>query len=101
MKIAKSLYPPQKPPFTEFGHFLDKLMGFPSHAEGFYQEESETAAVLLRPYALTNEQEYFADCFVYWLTYRDNSKKGVALQRRTKNIRISFGIGKSKWQPAA
>ena len=72
-------------------------MGFPSQTEGFYQEEFGTAAALLRPYALTNEREYFADCFVYWLTYRDNSKKnGDALQRRTKNIRISFGIGKSK-----
>lgn len=81
----------------EFGHFLDELMGFPSQTEGFYQEESGTAAALLRPYALTNEREYFADCFVYWLTYRDNSKKnGGALQRRTKNIRISFDIGKSK-----
>ena len=63
----------------EFGHFLDKLMGFPSQTEGFYQEESGTAAALLRPYALTNEREYFADCFVYWLTYRDNSKKMAAL----------------------
>ena len=26
-----------------------------------------------------NEREYFADCFVYWLTYRDNSKKMAAL----------------------
>lgn len=63
----------------EFGHFLDKLMGFPSQTEGFYQEESGTAAALLRPYALTSEREYFADCFVYWLTYRDNSKKMAAL----------------------
>ena len=86
----------------EFGHFLDELMGFPSQTEGFYQEESGTAAALLRPYALTNEREYFADCFVYWLTYRDNSKKnGGALQRRTKNIRISFGIESQNWQPAA
>lgn len=63
----------------EFGHFLDELIGFPSQTEGFYQEESGTAAALLRPYALTNEREYFADCFVYWLTYRDNSKKMAAL----------------------
>ena len=35
----------------EFGHFLDELMGFPSQTEGFYQEESGTAAALLRPYA--------------------------------------------------
>ena len=59
----------------EFGHFLDELMGFPSQTEGFYQEESGTAAALLRPYALTSEREYFADCFVYWIMYNESAKR--------------------------
>lgn len=83
----------------EFGHFLDKLMGFPSHAEGFYQEESETAAVLLRPYALTNEREYFADCFVYWITYRDNGKKMAAFQSAApKTYAYLLALEEHNWQ---
>lgn len=86
----------------EFGHFLDELMGSPSQTEGFYQEESGTAAALLRPYALTNEQEYFADCFVYWLTYRDNSKKMAALcSAAPKTYAYLLALESQNWQPAA
>ena len=86
----------------EFGHFLDELMGFPSQTEGFYQQESGTAAALLRPYALTNEREYFADCFVYWLTYRDNSKKMAALQSAApKTYAYLLALEGQNWQPAA
>ena len=86
----------------EFGHFLDELMGFPSQTEGFYQAESGTAAVLLRPYALTNEREYFADCFVYWLTYRDNSKKMAALcSAAPKTYAYLLALESQNWQPAA
>ena len=86
----------------EFGHFLDELMGFPSQTEGFYQEESGTAAALLRPYALTNEREYFADCFVYWLTYRDNSKKMAALQSAAPRTYAYFFMREENdWQITA
>ena len=86
----------------EFGHFLDNLMGFPSRTEGFYQEESAAAAVLLRPYALTNEREYFADCFVYWLTYRDNSKKMAALQSAApRTYAYLLALEGQNWQPTA
>lgn len=85
----------------EFGHFLDELMGFPSQTKDFYQEETETAAVLLRPYALTNEREYFADCFVYWLTYRDNSKKMAALQSvAPRTYAYFFMLEENGWQIA-
>ena len=86
----------------EFGHFLDELMGFPSQTKDFYQEEAETAVVLLRPYALTNEREYFADCFVYWLTYCDNSKKMAALQSAApKTYAYLLALEGQNWQPAA
>ena len=86
----------------EFGHFLDELMGFPSQTEGFYQQESGTSAALLRPYALTNEREYFADCFVYWLTYRDNSKKMAALcSAAPKTYAYLLALESQNWQPAA
>ena len=85
----------------EFGHFLDELMGFPSQTKDFYQEEAETTAVLLRPYALTNEREYFADCFVYWLTYRDNSKKMAALQSvAPRTYAYFFMLEENGWQIA-
>ena len=64
----------------EFGHFLDEMMGFPSRTKGFYQGESASAASLLRTYALTNAQEYFADCFVYWIKNRGDGKKMAMLQ---------------------
>ena len=83
----------------EFGHFLDELMGFPSQTEGFYQEESGTAAALLRPYALTNEREYFADCFVYWITYRDNGKKMAAFQSAApKTYAYLLALEEHNWQ---
>ena len=74
-------------------------MGFPSHSEGFYQEESETAAILLRPYALTNEREYFADYFVYWITYHDNGKKMAAFQRAApKTYAYLLALEEHNWQ---
>ena len=77
-------------------------MGFPSHTESFYQQESGTAAALLRPYALTNEREYFADCFVYWLTYRDNSKKMATLcSAAPKTYAYLLALESQNWQPAA
>lgn len=86
----------------EFGHFLDGLMGFPSQTEGFYQEESAAAAVLLRPYALTNEREYFADCFVYWLTYHNNNKKMAALQSAAPRTYAYFSMLEGNgWQITA
>lgn len=59
----------------EFGHFLDGMMGFPSRTKGIYQRESASAASLLRTYALTDAQEYFADCFVYWIKNRGDGKR--------------------------
>lgn len=86
----------------EFGHFLDGLIGFPSQTEGFYQEESAAAAVLLRPYALTNEREYFADCFVYWLTYRNNNKKMAELQSAAPRTYAYFSMLEGNgWQITA
>lgn len=59
----------------EFGHFLDGVLGFPSVRESFYEQEANSAAHLLRSYSLTNEREYFADCFVFWIKNRDREDK--------------------------
>ena len=40
--------------------------------EKLYQAEASES--ILRDYAKTNSREYFADCFVYWITYSGNEK---------------------------
>ena len=57
----------------EFGHFLDGALGFPAEHERLYLAEAQDSG--LRDYAKTNSREYFADCFVYWITYSGNEKR--------------------------
>lgn len=57
----------------EFGHFLDKVLGFPAEHERLFKAEAATS--ILRDYAKTNSKEYFADCFVYWVQYGDNAER--------------------------
>lgn len=57
----------------EFGHFLDGALGFPAEHERLYLAEAHNSG--LRDYAKTNSREYFADCFVYWITYSGNEKR--------------------------
>ena len=57
----------------EFGHFLDKALGFPAEHERLFQ--AEAANSILRDYAKTNCKEYFADCFVFWVQYGDNTER--------------------------
>lgn len=57
----------------EFGHFLDWMLGFPAEHEQLFR--AEAAAAPLRDYAKTNSREFFADCFVHWITYRGNEKR--------------------------
>lgn len=57
----------------EFGHFLDWMLGFPAEHERLYLAESQNSS--LRDYAKTNSREFFADCFVYWITYSADKKR--------------------------
>ena len=57
----------------EFGHFLDWTLGFPAEHEQLFR--AEAAAAPLRDYAKTNSREFFADCFVHWITYRGTEKR--------------------------
>lgn len=59
----------------EMGHFLHDTIGFPKEFEKLYVRESQAAGKLLRQYAQTNAYEYFADCFVYWISYRNEPSK--------------------------
>ena len=85
----------------EFGHFLDGMMGFPSRTKGFYQRESASAASLLRTYALTDAQEYFADCFVYWIKNRGDGKKMAMLQDAAPETYYYFKmLEENDWKPS-
>ncbi len=64
----------------EFGHFLDGSLGFPNEHERLYQVEAKNAC--LRDYAKTNAAEYFADCFAYWIRYR-NDIKAMSILKQT------------------
>ena len=57
----------------EFGHFLDWTLGIPAEHERLYLAESQNSS--LRDYAKTNSREFFADCFVYWITYSADKKR--------------------------
>lgn len=57
----------------EFGHFLDKVLGFPAEHERLFKAEAATS--ILRDYAKTNSKEYFADCFTYWIRYSGNAER--------------------------
>lgn len=59
----------------EMGHFLHRVTAFPSEFEKIFETESPAAASLLRDYALTDAHEYFADCFDFWITYRNNDRQ--------------------------
>ena len=64
----------------EFGHFLDGVLGFPAEHERLHLAEAQGSG--LRDYAKTNSREYFADCFVYWITYSGNEEHSGTLRLR-------------------
>lgn len=56
----------------EFGHYIDGRLNFPAkHTELFIREAQNS---ILRDYAKSNSNEYFADCFEYYLKNKDNAK---------------------------
>lgn len=59
----------------EFGHFLGQALNFPSKHEVLFQAEAQSAATVLRAYAATNRQEYFAEYFAFWIKNRENETK--------------------------
>lgn len=56
----------------EFGHYIEGRLTFPAkHTELFIREAQNS---ILRDYAKSNSNEYFADCFEYYLKNKDNAK---------------------------
>ena len=65
----------------EFGHFLAWELGFPPEHDALYCAEQESARTVLRDYAVTNSQEYFADYFSFWIrkAVRNHLREGWAV----------------------
>lgn len=56
----------------EFGHYIDGRLNWPAkHTELFIREAQNS---ILRDYAKSNSNEYFADCFEYYLKNKGNAK---------------------------
>lgn len=63
----------------EFGHFLDKMPGFPAEHKRLFREEAAISP--LRSYAKSNAHEYFADCFAFWISHCDSSARMECFRR--------------------
>ena len=63
----------------EFGHYYHNSCddtGF----RAIYDKEAEAARAVLGDYAATNEDEYFAEAFDYWINWNDDSVQMSALE---------------------
>lgn len=64
----------------EFGHFCQSIVGRTEAFKAIYDKEAKKALPLLREYSLTNSNEYFADCFQYWIAHAADANKLEALR---------------------
>ena len=64
----------------EFGHFYQSVVGHTEEFKAIYDKESNHTLSLLREYSLTSSDEYFADCFQYWIVYEADSSMLDALR---------------------
>ena len=63
----------------EFGHYYHRIIDT-SDFDEIYEMEAEAARDVLGDYATTNDKEYFAEVFDYWINWSDNSGKMNALK---------------------
>ena len=82
----------------EFGHFLDKVLGFPAKHKELYQAEVEAARPILHDYATTNHKEYFAEYFDYWICWNSYPERMAKLQEATPLTYEYFtSLSQSNW----
>lgn len=82
----------------EFGHFLDKMLGFPAKHKELYQAEAEAARPILHDYATTNQKEYFAEYFDYWIRWNSCPERMVKLQEATPlTYEYFMSLSQSNW----
>ena len=63
----------------EFGHYFHDVCDAARFA-AIYAKEAEAARAVLGDYAATNEDEYFAETFDYWINWNDDSVQMSALE---------------------
>lgn len=66
----------------EFGHFLDYCCNFPSEKEGFLavlELETESARDMGMDYGTGNNEEYFAESFLWYLTAPEEMESHIPL----------------------
>lgn len=64
----------------EFGHFLHHHVQVPEMVKQLYEKEATQAEVLLGEYAMTNDNEYFAEVFEYWIASNGDEGRLSRLQ---------------------
>ena len=64
----------------EFGHFLHHHVRAPEMVEQLYEREAKQAEIILGEYAMTNDNEYFAEVFEYWIVFNGNAERLTKLQ---------------------
>lgn len=89
----------------EFGHYLDWALGFPKCHKELYANEAKSASFILGTYATTNEREYFAEYFEYWIEHENNKTAMEELRTATPETYKYFqklsddnwGLGGLRW----
>lgn len=66
----------------EFGHFLDYCCNFPSEKKHFFsimEQETELAQVMGMDYGLGDNEEYFAESFLWYITQPEEMEVHIPL----------------------
>lgn len=63
---------------------------FPPEHDALYCAEQESARTVLRDYAVTNSQEYFADYFSFWIRNSDDKSEMERLKAATPQTYAYF-----------
>lgn len=88
---AKTIYvSDSKATLHEFGHFCQSVVGRTEAFKAIYDKEAKKALPLLREYSLTNSNEYFADCFQYWIAHAADANKLEALRSAARRPMLTL-----------
>lgn len=79
--------------YHEFGHYISEAAGIRDYMYAFFHAEAPAARPLVGEYAMTGEQEFFAECFAYWLACPEGRDALRAAAPRTAALIESGLIG--------
>ena len=85
----------------EFGHYYHEIIDA-SDFDDIFEKEAEAARAVLGDYATTNEYEYFAETFDYWINWSENQSKMSTLKEAAPETFAFFNkLAMGNWQRAA